>query len=126
MYKLPTEEEIRGAIYGAMKKKKSFSSLTSLREEVLKELKKLDASYTVSLKRTRILAARSGFIRVEVKKKHTNKKIENCPVCGGKLEKIRNMSLLGEKIVIGYVCKSCRYKSKVNELPLRYSFHFSR
>ncbi len=126
MYKLPKEEEIRKAIYKAMKKRGSFTSLTSLREEILKELKKMNKNYTISLKRARILTARSGFVKIIVKKKQADKKMEMCPVCGAKLSKIKNISLLGEKVVIGYKCKLCNYRGKINEMPTRYTFHFTK
>ena len=127
MYELPTEEEIRNAIYKALKKKKSFPSLVELRKNVIKELKKLNEKYTVSMRRVRIIAARSGFVKLDIKTKASDRKLKYCPVCGGRLEKIKNYSLLGEEVVVGYKCKFCQYKSgSKKELPVRYSFHFIR
>ena len=125
MYKIPKEEEIRKAIYRALRKYGSFSSLSSLRLGILEELKKMDENYTISMKRARILTARSGFVKLEIKKRHTKKKVEKCPVCGGNLKEIRNLNLEGKQVIIGYRCTLCNYKGRVYEKPTRYSFHFS-
>ena len=127
MYELPKEEEIRNAIYLALKKNKSFPSLVELRKAILNELKKVNPNYTISMKRTRIIAARSGFVKINVKMKPSNKKLKECPICGGKLEPIKTHNLLGKEVVIGYRCKLCSYKASIkNELPIRYSFQLAR
>ena len=126
MYKIPKEMEIRTAIYRALKRHGHFSSLNKLRKGIIEELKKIDKKYTISIPRARILTARSGFVKIKVKKKHEKKELHECPVCGDQLKKIKNLSLLGEKVVIGYRCQLCRYKGTMNEVPLRYSFHFSK
>ncbi|MCD6222954.1 MAG: hypothetical protein J7K12_04655 [Thermoplasmata archaeon] len=127
MYALPKEEEVRNAIYSALRKNKSFPSLVKLREAVMKELKKMNESYTISMRRVRIIAARSGFIKINAKMKASNKKLKACPICGAKLEPIKNYSLLGEEVVIGYKCKLCSYKASIkNEMPTRYSFQLAR
>ena len=127
MYELPEEEEIRTAIYLAMKRYKNFDSLTALHNAVLNELKKINDNYAVSMKRVRIIAARSGFIKLDIKTKEGEGKPDRCPVCGGRLEKIKSLSLLGEEIIIGYRCKLCAYKTGMRKnIPVRYHFHFLR
>ncbi|HDN50405.1 MAG TPA: hypothetical protein ENG06_01355 [Thermoplasmatales archaeon] len=126
MYKVPKEEEVRKAIYRSLKKHGSFSSLYQLREGVLQELRKMDDEYTISIPRTRTVTARSGFVKITVKKRHERKKMDKCPVCGKELKKIKNLSLLGEEVVVGYACTLCGYRGKINEGPLRYIFHLSR
>jgi len=126
MYKIPKEEEVRKAIYKALRKYNSFSSLNKLRHAVLAELEKMDREYTISIRRTRILAARAGFVKVKAKKRHGRKRFEKCPICGGKLREIKNLSLLGEEVVVGYKCNLCKYKGKINEVPVRYSFYLSK
>ena len=127
MYALPKEEEVRNAIYSALRKNKSFPSLVKLREAVMKELKKMNESYTISMRRVRVIAARSGFVKINVKTRASNKKLKACPICGAKLEPIKNYSLLGEEVIIGYKCKLCSYKGSIkNEMPTRYSFQLAR
>jgi len=126
MYKLPKEEEVRKAIFNAIKKKKNFASLKDLRNSILQELKKIDENYTISMGRARNITARSGFVKISTKNKKSSKNISQCPVCGGAIEKIKNLSLLGEKIVVGYRCKTCGYKCKKGEVPSRYEFYFTK
>ncbi|KAA0003203.1 MAG: hypothetical protein FE044_01845 [Thermoplasmata archaeon] len=127
MYALPKEEEIRNALYSALRKNKSFPSLVKLREAVIKELKKMNPSYTISMRRARVIAARSGFVKISAKMRASNKKLKVCPICGAKLEPIKNYSLLGEEVIIGYKCKLCSYKAGIkNEMPVRYSFQLVR
>jgi len=127
MYELPTDEEVRNAIYFALRKNKSFPSLVKLREAVIKELKRMNNNYTISLRRTRIIAARSGCVKINAKMKASNKKLKACPICGGKLEPIKNYSLLGEEVIIGYRCRLCSYRASIkNELPTRYTFQLAR
>lgn len=126
MYRVPKEEELRKAIYYALKKHGTFSSLTNLRDNVITELKKNEKEYTVSLPRVRVVAARAGFVKIDVKKKYEKKEWKICPVCGQHTKEVKNMSLLGNRVVVGYRCELCGYKSKVNEGPLRYSFHLSK
>jgi len=126
MYRIPKEEEVRQAIFKAFRRHNSFSSLNKLREAIIEELKKMNEEYTISMRRARILTARAGFVKVEVKKKHGRKKFDRCPVCDGKLREIRNLSLLGKETVIGYKCELCKYKSKINEVPIRYTFYLTK
>ncbi|MBC7080888.1 MAG: hypothetical protein H5T44_01365 [Thermoplasmatales archaeon] len=126
MYKLPKEEEIRRAIFNAIRKEKSFNSLKHFRDKILNELKKIDEKYTISMGRARNMIARCGFVKISTKNKKSNGKVSKCPVCYGAIEKIKNLSLLGEKIVIGYRCKICGYRAKIGEIPYRYEFHFTK
>jgi hypothetical protein len=125
MYKIPKEEEIRKAIYRTLKKHGSFSSLNKLRKGILEELKRMNEKYTISIPRARVLTARSGFVKIRVKKKHERKELNECPVCRGRLKYIKNLSLTGKEVVVGYRCELCSYKGARNEAPLRYLFHFS-
>lgn len=124
MYKLPKEKEIRKAIYKSLRKYGGFSSLSEFRKEILTELKKLNKEYTISMKRAKLLAVHSGFVKFDVKKKCSNKIVKKCPVCGDKMQEIKNLDLLGNEIIIGYKCKSCKYKGRINEVPARYKFYF--
>ncbi|MCD6481597.1 MAG: hypothetical protein J7L31_04925 [Thermoplasmata archaeon] len=126
MYKIPKEEEVRKALYAVLKKYGYVSSLKKLRDEMAKELKKMDSSYRLSMRRARIIAARSGFVRVEVKKGKGKMEGKNCPVCGNKMKPIRSISLLGEKVVLGYKCGLCGYSGKMDEMPVKYEFHLTR
>ena len=126
MYRIPREEEVRKALYVVLKRNDSIESLKKLRDEVLKELKKINKDYRISIRRCRVIAAHSGFVKIEVKKGHGNKKMRKCPICGNKLTPIKSISLLGETVVTGYKCGLCGYRGGIDEMPVRYEFHLTR
>jgi len=83
----------------------------------------MDEAYTISMERTRVLAARSGFVKIGVKKRYEKRTGERCPVCRSALRDVRNRSLTGGEVVVGHRCTLCGYRSKKNQGPLQYSFH---
>ncbi len=126
MYKIPREEEVRKVLYNVLKRNSYLPSLKKLRDEVANELQKIDKYYHISMRRMRIIAARSGFVRVEVKKGKGKLGGKNCPVCGNRMKPIKSISLLGEKVVLGYKCNLCGYNGKIDEMPVKYEFHLTR
>jgi len=123
-YRVPTGEEIVVAIYKALKKHGTIDSQTKMRDMVMEELMMLDGKYRVSPQRVRKLAVRAGFIRMEIKSREGEGGLARCPVCGSKLKKIKNFSLWGKEVVVGYRCSVCNYKSGVKkQIPTRYIFH---
>jgi len=117
---------VRRALYSVLKKYGYISSLKKLRDEMVKELRKINPSYRLSMKRARIIAVRSGFVRVEVKKGKGKMEGKNCPVCGNRMKPLTTISLLGERVVLGYECGLCGYRGKVDEVPVKYEFHLTR
>ena len=123
-YHIPTSEEVVIAIYRALKKYGTIDSQWKLREKVTDELKNLDRSYRVGLQRVRKLAVKAGFINIEIRTREGDNEVNICPVCDGKLKRIKNMSLWGKAVITGYKCTSCPYKSgKKRQIPTRYIFH---
>lgn len=123
-YRLPSSEEVVVAIYKALHKHGTIDTQHKLRHEVLRELKVWDSSYTVSEERVRALAARANFARVDIHSREGNKEGRQCPVCGGDLRRVKNLSLWGREVTVGYTCKTCSYKGGVKQrVPTRYVFH---
>jgi len=123
-YHIPTSEEVVIAIYKALKKHRTIDSQWKLREKVIEELKNLDDRYRVSIQRVRKLAVKAGFIKMEIKSREGEEEVTICPVCDSKLKKIKNISLWGKEVIVGYKCTSCPYKSgKKKQIPTRYIFH---
>ncbi|KAA0002829.1 MAG: hypothetical protein FE048_02930 [Thermoplasmata archaeon] len=123
-YRIPKSEEVVIAIYKALKKYGTIDSQWKLREKVTNELKNLDEGYRVSIQRVRKLAVKAGFIKMEIKSREGEEEVTTCPVCDSKLKKIKNISLWGKEVTIGYKCISCPYKSgKKKQVPTRYIFH---
>ncbi|MEA2054497.1 MAG: hypothetical protein U9O96_05205 [Candidatus Thermoplasmatota archaeon] len=125
-YHIPSGEEIVVAIYKALKKHGTIDSQKKMRDMVMEELEVLDKKYRVSPQRVRKLAVRAGFIRMEIKSREGEGELVRCPVCNSKLKKIKNFSLWGKEVIIGYRCTVCNYKSGVKrQVPTRYIFHLN-
>jgi len=125
-YHVPASEEIVVAIYKALRKHGTIDSQTKMRDMVMEELMMLDGKYRVSPQRVRRLAVKSRFIKMEIKSREGKGEITKCPVCNSKLKKIKNFSLWGKEVIIGYKCPVCNYKSGVKkQVPTRYIFHLN-
>ena len=123
-YRLPSSEEVVVAIYKALHKHGTIDTQHKLRQEVLRELRAWDSSYTVSEERVRALAARATFARVDIHTREGSREARQCPVCGGDLRRVKNRSLWGKEVTVGYTCETCSYKGGVKQrVPTRYVFH---
>lgn len=123
-YRLPSSEELMVALYKALSRHGTIDSQRQLRDAVLAELQKWDQAYTVSPWRVRQAAIRAGFVDMEIRSREGQEPVTSCPVCGGRLRRVRNLSLWGETVTIGYRCPTCGYKSGVKrQVPTRYIFH---
>jgi ssDNA-binding Zn-finger/Zn-ribbon topoisomerase 1 len=50
--------------------------------------------------------------------------VEECPVCRGKLRRLRNRTLRGGTVLVGLRCPECGYNSgRELEVPTKYVFH---
>jgi hypothetical protein len=123
-YRLPSSEEVVVAIYKVLREHGTVDTQRRLREEVLRELRAWDDGYTVSEERVRMLAARANFARVDVHSREGGKKARACPVCGGDLRRVKNRSLWGDEVTVGYTCETCSYRGGMRQrVPTRYVFH---
>ncbi|MFO8133752.1 MAG: hypothetical protein R6U10_07495 [Thermoplasmatota archaeon] len=123
-YRLPSSEEVVVAIYKALHKHGTIDTQHRLRREVLQELRAWDNDYTVSEERVRELAARATFARVDVYTREGDGEARRCPVCGGDLQRVKNRSLWGKEVTVGYTCETCSYRGGVRQrVPTRYVFH---
>ncbi len=125
-YSLPSSEEVVVAIYKVLRDHGTVDTQQKLRQEVLHELRAWDSSYTVSEERVRTLAARANFTRVDVHSREGHTPARRCPVCGGTLQRVKNLSLWGEEVTVGYTCDICSYKGGMRQrVPTRYVFHLN-
>jgi C4-type Zn-finger protein len=50
-----------------------------------------------------------------------------CPVCGGSLKNVKNLTIYGGKVTIEFSCKNCGYwTGKKKRIPTRYVFHLKK
>ena len=129
-YKIPEDENVLPAIQRVILRHGTINSQRQLKQLVENELKGLDPLYHVGGARVRTLAIRSKFIQCEIKYRtwpdHKNK-LKHCPVCDGTVSKIKNRTLSGEIITIGYKCTNCPYNTDLPiKIPARYIFSARR
>ena len=126
-YKIPSEEEIKKIVMKVLKNRGVIESQAELLSEVKKHLIRLGKDFKISGKRLRKIAIRMPEVEVEIRCRTTEKEVEDmkvCPVCGEKVERLTNLTLEGEKIIVGFKCTFCSYwTGKKLRIPMRYIFH---
>jgi hypothetical protein len=126
--KKASDDEVLHAIYRVLHREGMIHSQTALQQFVLAELKNINSRYTIDAKRLRILALNSGYVGVNVhcfeEPKFGKKRLPACPVCTGKLKKLKNKTLYGGIVTLGYLCKRCSYWTGLkHRRPIRYEFY---
>jgi len=105
--------------------KASFSSQASFRAAVLSQLRRDEPLATVGGRRLRRLLVDLPGVRMHVRytERHDLRPLEHCPVCGSELVPIRNRTLTGETVTLGYRCARCEYWTHAaRRVPVRYTF----
>ena len=81
--------------------------------------------YQVGQPRLRLLAIDSGLVDLEIHCRDTDemRSLVKCPVCGERLQKVRNMTVFGGTVTLGYRCDRCTYWTGLKRrVPTRYVF----
>ncbi len=129
-YKIPNDEDVLTAIQRVVLRFATINSQRHLKALVQHELNGIDPLYLVSAPRVRSLALRSKFIRCEIKYRtwpNYKTKLKRCPICDSTVQKIRNKTLSGKIITIGYKCNNCPYHTDLPiKIPARYIFSARR
>lgn len=123
--KIPKEYFVINIIKEALKRRKVVQSQEELCAIVLEKLRKYDKNYVLSPKRTKNLVIKIPNVGIKAKTKRIPKmtKLERCPVCDKKVNKIYGRNLLNKKIHVGYVCKRCGYTTDLEAfMPMKYIF----
>lgn len=124
-YRIPSDTEVVQAIKDVFDRQGVVSSQRKLTELVLRALKRHDSDYTVSEERVRKLVFSNDLASVEIRCRDTKEKTAAgaCPVCGGKTERIRNLTVYGGSVTMGYKCRTCGYWTGLrNRVPTLYTF----
>ena len=123
--KIPGDEIVIPLIEKVLKERGVVQSQEDLCFLVLEKLKKYDKDYKISPRRVKNLALRIPNVEIKAKTKRMPEmtKLERCPVCKRKIDKLYGKNLLNQKIQIGYVCKRCGYVTDLEALmPMKYLF----
>ena len=124
-WKLPKDEEILAAIIVVMGRSRTVESQNRLRKLVVEELQKNDPEYSTTPEKVRLLALRSGHVRVEMKTWENDVgRPAKCPVCHTTMERLKNRTLTGSMVTIEWRCPLCKYwTGKKLRIPRHYTFY---
>ena len=123
--KIPKSDFVINIIKEVLKKRGVVESQEDLCFHVLYELKKYDKKYVLSPRRVKELVIKIPNVEIKAKTKKVPKmtRLEKCPICRKKVDKIYGKNLLNKKIHIGYICKRCGYTTDLESLtPMKYIF----
>lgn len=123
-YRIPDEETLLEAIEEALRRQPHADSQRALGDQVRAVLHEEDEDLRASDRRIRRLALQHELARVRIRTGTTGEPVrEECPVCGGELERAENRTLEGGRTVVGAECTRCTYSAGArHEVPLRYEF----
>ncbi|MCI4331947.1 MAG: hypothetical protein L3K19_08920 [Thermoplasmata archaeon] len=125
-YRRPGDEVVREAARRVLRGgHRAYASQEELRRAVIPILRREDALYSVGGRRLRrlLLATRGVKIVVRYREVPSQRPLTECPVCDGELAPIRNQTLFGERVVLGFRCTRCSYWTHLKRrVPVRYSF----
>ena len=100
-------------------------SQAALRRALLPGLRAKDPLFVLGGVRLRQILLDAPGVRVEVRyaERPTRRPLQRCPVCHSALRPIRNRTLEGDRVVLGYRCTHCDYWTHLRRrVPVRYRF----
>ena len=127
-YRIPSDDRVRGSLVRVFSTRQMVDSQRWLKQLVERDLKG-DERFRVGEPRLRLLAIESGLVDLEIRCRDTTemRSLVRCPVCGERLKKVRNMTVFGGTVTLGYRCGRCKYWTGLRRrVPTRYVFHRKR
>lgn len=125
-YRVPSAEVLAVAISDVLREHGMISSQRLFAYFVREKLKCLDKQFAVTEERVRRTAMQSGLVRLEVETRDTGVKVKGgyCPVCHSRLRRVKNETIYGGTVTLGYRCVSCPYVMGATlRVPTKYTFH---
>jgi len=123
-YRIPSDDRVRGSLVRVFSTRQMVDSQRRLKQLVERDLKG-EEKFRVGEPRLRLLAIESGLVDLEIRCRDTDemRSLVRCPVCGERLEKVRNMTVFGGTVTLGYRCGRCKYWTGLRRrVPTRYVF----
>src|SRR5439155_26395651 len=105
-YRIPSDDRIRDSLVRVLSTRPMVDSQRRLKKLIEKDLKG-DEKYRVGEPRLRQLAIESGLVDLEIRCRDTEKmqSLIKCPVYGARLKKVRNITVYGGTVTLGYPCQ---------------------
>jgi hypothetical protein len=123
-YRIPKDDRVRESLRRVFSTRQVVDSQRKLKGLVERDLKGQE-KYRVGGPRLRLLAIDSGLVDLEIFCRDTDemRSLVKCPVCGERLKRVRNMTVFGGTVTLGYRCERCRYWTGLKRrVPTRYVF----
>ncbi len=123
-YRIPSAERVKESLGRVFATRHEVDSQHRLKLLVEKDLKG-EERFRVGEVRLRLIAIDSGLVELEIHCRETDvkKSLYKCPVCGGRLQRVRNETVYGGTVTLGYRCGRCRYWTGLKRrVPIRYVF----
>ncbi|HYY47260.1 MAG TPA: hypothetical protein VFA17_01090 [Thermoplasmata archaeon] len=123
-YRIPSDDRVVESLRRILSTRQIVDSQRRLKQLVEKDLKG-DDRFRVGEPRVRVLAILSGLVDLEIRCRDTPemRSLIKCPVCGERLRKVRNMTVFGGTVTLGYRCERCKYWTGLKRrVPTRYIF----
>jgi len=124
-YKLPADDEVSEAIRRALSRRGLVNSQRKLTDLVRRELKSVNPEYAVTEERVRKIAIEGGLAKLSINARDTGTKTSSstCPVCAKRMGHVKNLTVYGGSVDLGYKCSKCGYWTGVKaRRPIRYVF----
>lgn len=100
-------------------------SQAALRRALLPGLRSRDPLFVLGGVRMRQILLEADGVRVDVRyaERPSRRPLQRCPVCHAALRPIRNRTLEGDRVTLGYRCTRCGYWTHLRRrVPVRYRF----
>ncbi|MHB8586498.1 MAG: hypothetical protein ACYDDF_11790 [Thermoplasmatota archaeon] len=123
--KIPHDEEIVAAATKVLLEEETIATETAFRALVVHELRRRSPAASLTGRRLRRLALRSGLVRLHIRVRvdGPTPALGTCLVCGGELRRIGNRTLSGSTAHTGYRCSRCPWwTGREFRIPAGYSF----
>jgi len=107
-------------------RKGKVTSQNELASKALSRMPGGPAVYRLSPRRARMVASRSGRIRVKMTARRSDREMKRCPYCSKALERAKARDLFGEPTVGERFCSACGFRMPPGRLePARYTFELA-
>ena len=123
-YRIPSDDVVRAALTRVFQTRHEVPSQRALKRLVEREVRGSE-NFRVGGGRVRRLVIDSGLVGVEIHARESGEKkgLTRCPVCGERVKKLKNMTVFGGTVTLGFKCPRCGYWSGLRRrIPTRYVF----
>lgn len=124
-YRVPSADVLATAIEEVMKDHPTIGSQRQLAKYVREKLLAIDPDYSVTEERVRKIGILQKLFKIQIQSRESDRKsiYARCPVCGSKMSKVRNKTMYGGTVTLGYRCTVCPFWMGIrSRVPVRYAF----